>query len=102
MTKWSEIAKEPIPEGYAPVYVTDGVNVSFVKRASQPFTEAERFIVAEPEAELLKFPPLVDRPTHWAMSVPGLPKVEAKELPAESAGGPPSPAGLHPEPIAKK
>lgn len=76
MSKWTKFADEQPPEGHGAIYVTDGAQVSFVKRAEQPETEVERWIVAEPEAEPLKFPPMVDTPTHWAVTIPGLPKVK--------------------------
>ncbi len=89
MVKWIKIADEPIPAGHQPVYITDGTHVSYVKRAEQPFTEVEKWIVAEAEAEHLKFPANVSNPTHWATSVPGLPKVNEDDRPIVSEGGPP-------------
>lgn len=94
---WTAFKDEQPPAGNSPIYVTDGSQVSFVQRAVQPFTEGERWIVAEPEAATLKFPPAVDAPTHWAVTVPGLPKVKAEDVPVVSSGGPPTEAELHPE-----
>lgn len=89
-SKWTEFAKEQPPEGHGAIYVTDGTRVSLVKRLEQPFTEGERWVLAEPEANSLKLAPQVLTPTHWAVSIPGLPKVSEKDMPeAPSAGGPP-------------
>lgn len=88
--KWTAIKDEPRPEGHSPIYVTDGSRVSFVKRAVQAETEADRWILAEPEAEHLKLAPIVGNPTHWATALPGLPTVKAEDVPEIHEGGPPS------------
>jgi hypothetical protein len=91
MTKWTEFAKESPPEGNGGIYVTDGTRVSFVQRKEQAATEAERWILAEPEAVPLSLTPQVAAPTHWAMAIPGLPTVKEKDMPEVFAGGPPVP-----------
>jgi len=91
MTKWTEFAKEQPPEGYGAIYVTDGTHLSFVRRAQLPVTEVEKWVLAEPEAQALNLTPQTAFPTHWAVEISGLPTVKDREIPEDSAGGPPPP-----------
>lgn len=91
MTKWTEFAKEQPPAGHGAIYVTDGTQISFVRRASLPATEVEKWVLAEPEAQALNLTPQVTRPTHWAVELGGLPTVkdEDRQPNLAQAGGPP-------------
>lgn len=89
MSTWTAFAKEQPPEGHGPIYITDGARVSFVQRAVLPATEAPRLVLAEPEAVPLNLTPQVAAPTHWAVTLPGLPKVKDEDRPEVFEGGPP-------------
>jgi hypothetical protein len=94
-TDWQKISE--LPADHGPVYVTDGVRVSFVMREEAPFTEVPRLILAEPDAQALKLRPQVSAPTHFAMIL-SLPKVSEKEAQEagvqNTAGGPPPQEGV--------
>lgn len=102
MTKWTEFAKEQPPAGHGAIYVTDGSHVSFVRRATLPATEVERWVLAEPEAQPLNLNPQVSHPTHWAVELGGLPAVKDREIVEEAAGGPPPADPVVEEPAARK